>query len=279
VTDWMHRELTGESVHLAPFTRVLRSARDEDLEQAMDAVRTLARLGRAAREEAKIKVRQPLSRLVCVAPHVDEERLTELVPILAAELNVKQVEFASSGDALVSMEAKPNFRSLGKKFGSRTPLAAQAVAAFTGDELRAFLRGEPLGVIVDGASHLLGLDDLTIIRRASGDLVVQEEGGFFAAVDPSLTEELKAEGLARELVSRVQRMRKEAGLAVSDRIVLSVAGGPVIHDVLERHGQWIAAEVLAAELVVSNEPSRNYDATQMVDLDGVTAHVALTKVR
>ena len=279
VTDWIHRELSGDSVHLAPFTRDGAGARDDELEVAMDAVRTLARLGRAAREEAKIKVRQPLPRLVCVAPHVDDERLAELVPVLAAELNVKRVEFVSSGDALVSLEAKPNFRSLGKKFGSRTPLAAQAVAAFSGDELRAFLRGEPLGVTVDGMSHLLTLDDLTIIRRASGELVVQEEGGFFAAVDPSLTEELKAEGLARELVSRVQRMRKEAGLAVSDRIVLTVAGGPVVRDVLEQHGQWIAAEVLAAELVVLDEISGKHDATQMVDLDGVTAHVAITKVR
>ncbi len=279
VTDWMHRELTGESVHLASFTRGESTLRDEELETAMDAVRTLARLGRAAREDAKIKVRQPLSRLVCVAPHVDEGKLEQLVPVLAAELNVKRVEFASSGDALVSLEAKPNFRSLGKKFGSRTPLAAQAVTAFSGDELRAFLRGEPLGVTVDGMSHLLTLDDLTIIPRASGDLVVQEEGGFFAAVDPSLTEELKAEGFARELVSRVQRMRKDAGLAVSDRIVLTVAGDPVVRDVLERHGQWIGAEVLAAELVVLNELSGNYDATQTVDLDGVTARVALTKVR
>jgi isoleucyl-tRNA synthetase len=279
VTDWMHRELTGETVHLAPFTRDERADRDEQLEAAMAAVRTLARLGRAAREEAKIKVRQPLTRLVCVAPEIEEASLAQLVPVLAAELNVKRVEFATSGDALVSLEAKPNFRSLGKKFGSRTPLAAQAVGAFSGDELRAFLRGEPLGVTVDGASHLLTLDDLTIIRRASGDLVVQEEGGFFAAIDPALTEDLKAEGLARELVSRVQRMRKEAGLAVSDRIVLAVAGGPDVHDMLDRHGRWVAAETLAAELVVTNELSGNYDATQTVDLDGVTAHVAITKVR
>jgi isoleucyl-tRNA synthetase len=279
LTDWMHRELTGDSVHLASFTRAPAPARDEELETAMAAIRTLARLGRAAREEAGIKVRQPLSRLVCVAPHVDEAALRELAPVLAAELNVKRVEFASSGDALVTLEAKPNFRSLGKKFGSRTPLAAQAVAAFTAEELRAFLRGEPLAVTVNGASHLLALDDLTIIRRATGALVVQEEGGFFAAVDPSLTAELKAEGLARELVSRVQRMRKEAALAVSDRIVLTVAGGPEVREVVERHGPWIAAEVLAAELVAVDEISRNYDATQTVDLDGVTAYVAITKVR
>jgi isoleucyl-tRNA synthetase len=216
---------------------------------------------------------------VCVAPHVDEAQLRELAPLLAAELNVKRVEFASSGDALVSLEAKPNFRALGKKFGSRTPLAAQAVAAFTSDELRGFLGGEPLGVAVDGVSHLLAPEDLTIIRRATGELAVQEEGGFFAAVDPSLTAELKAEGLARELVSRVQRMRKEAGLAVSDRIVLTITSGPAVRDVLGRHGRWIAAEVLAVELVAVDELSGNYDATQTVDLDGVTAHVALTKVR
>jgi isoleucyl-tRNA synthetase len=285
LTDWMHRELTGDSVHLAPFRREVEAGAheaggsDEELDVTMAAIRTLARLGRAAREEAGIKVRQPLSRLVCVAPHVDEAALRELTPLLAAELNVKRVDFASSGDALVALEPKPNFRSLGKKFGSRTPLAAQAVAAFTSEELRAFLRGEPLGVTVDGVSHLLALDDLTIIRRATGALVVQEEGGFFAAVDPSLTPELKTEGLARELVSRVQRMRKEAGLAVSDRIVLTIGGGSEVRDALERHGQWIAAEVLAAELVAVGELSGNYDATQTVDLDGVTAHVALTKVR
>ncbi|MDQ3997474.1 MAG: DUF5915 domain-containing protein, partial [Gemmatimonadota bacterium] len=279
VTDWMHRELTGDSVHLAPFSRADGVMREEGLEAAMGAIRTLARLGRAAREDAGIKVRQPLSRLVCVAPHVDEAGLRGLAPLLAAELNVKRVEFASSGDALVSLEGKPNFRTLGKKFGSRTPLAAQAVAAFTSDELRAFLRGEPLGVTVDGVSHLLAPEDLTIIRRATGELAVQEEGGFFAAVDPSLTAELKAEGLARELVSRVQRMRKEAGLAVSDRIVLTITSGPEVRDVLGRHGPWIAAEVLAVELVAVDELSGNYDATQAVDLDGVTAHVALTKVR
>ena len=125
----------------------------------------------------------------------------------------------------MTLEAKPNFRALGKKFGKRTPLAAQAVAAFGGEQLRAFLHGEPLVVSVEGDSHELGPDDLTIVRRASGSLVVQEDGGFFAAIDPTVTPELKLEGYAREVISRVQRMRKESGFAVSDRIrVRSVAG-------------------------------------------------------
>jgi isoleucyl-tRNA synthetase len=278
VSDWVHRELTGESVHLVSFTRDRVVPDDEHLDRAMQAVRELARLGRAAREEAGIKVRQPLGRMVCVAADVPEDALLPLVPLLSSELNVKQVEFASSGDALVTLEARPNFRSLGKRFGKKTPLAAQAVAAFDGERLRSFLRGEPLVVSVDGESHELAAEDVTIVRRASGSLVVQEDGGFFAAIDPTVTPELRTEGYARELISRVQRMRKEAGLAVSDRIVLAVEDTPEVRAVVESHGDWIAAEVLAAELVVRDDLSSAEEHMHVVDLGGTTARVAITRI-
>ena len=281
VTDWIHRQLVGTSVHLVPFIGGGRgvSAEDAGLQKAMSAVRTLARLGRAAREEAGIKVRQPLTRLVCVAPSVSESELEPLMGLIKAELNIKQVEFATSADALVTLEAKPNFRSLGKKFGKKTPLAAEAIKAFSSDQLRLFLRGEPLVVTVDGDSHALDQEDVTIIRRASGALVVEEDGGFFAAIDPTITLELKREGLARELVSRVQRMRKEAGLAVSDRIALTVIGTDEVRAVLEAHGEWIASEVLATELVTDGELTGRYDAMQELDLDGVVARVAFTRIQ
>jgi isoleucyl-tRNA synthetase len=279
VSDWIHRELTGTSVHLATFVADRPVAADASLDAAMHAIRELARLGRAAREEVGIKVRQPLSRMICVAPDVSEAAMTPLIPLLAAELNVKTVEFASSGDALMTLEAKPNFRALGKKFGKKTPLAAQAVAVFTSDELRAFMHGEPLVVSVEGDSHELGPDDLAIIRRASGALAVQEDGGFFAALDPEITPELKLEGHAREIVSRVQRMRKESGFAVSDRIVLTVSGAPEVETVVREHGPWIAEEVLAAELVLggSLEEGRERDM-HAIDLDGITAYVAITRI-
>jgi isoleucyl-tRNA synthetase len=281
VSDWMHRELTGESVHLAPFPGPRPSGIDPALDVGMQAIRTLARLGRAAREEAGIKVRQPLARMVCVAPHVSEALLLPFVGLLAAELNVREVEFAGSGDELVTLEARPNFRSLGKKFGKSTPLAARAVAAFTSEQLRVFLRGEPLVVSVEGEPHELGLDDLTIVRRASGTLVVQEDAGFFAAIDPTITPELKLEGHARELISRVQRLRKESAFAVSDRIVLTVAGGGEVKAVIDAHGAWIAEEVLATELVfvdiAGNEPP--HEGMQQIDLDGITAYVAITRIQ
>ena len=280
VSDWVHRELTGTSVHLAPFVTELATAIEPDLDAAMEAIRTLARLGRAAREEIGIKVRQPLARMVCVAPRVSEASLEPLVPLLAAELNVKGVEFARSGDELVTLDAKPNFRTLGKKFGKRTPLAAQAVAAFSGEQLRAFLHGEPLVVSVDGESHELGPDDLTIVRRAAGSLAVQEEGGFFVALDPAVSPELRLEGQAREVISRVQRMRKECGFSVSDRIRVRIAGAAEVHDVIDAHGAWIAEEVLATDLRLVGEEggdSEGWDV-QSIDLDGITATAAITRI-
>jgi isoleucyl-tRNA synthetase len=281
ITDWMHRELTGATVHLAPYTRAETAEAghvDPELERGMSQLRTLATLARAAREEADIKVRQPLSRLVCVVPSGASAALREMVDLLAAELNVKRVEFADTGDALVRLEAKANFRSLGKRFGKATPLAAQAVAALSNEALMAFERGEPVAISVNGESHELAADDLTVIRRASGALVVKEEGGVFAAIDPTVTPELRQEGLARELVSRIQRMRKEAGFAVSDRIVVHVTGDAETEATVEAFRGYISGEVLARELIVGGAFPNNANVTQSLELDGPQARVALTRV-
>jgi isoleucyl-tRNA synthetase len=287
LTDWVHRELTGESVHLASYIRVRAGAIDVDLERTMAHIRTLATLARAAREEAGVKVRQPLARMVCVVPLPAvvskgagaraEGMLTELSPLLAAELNIKKIEFISSADDLVTLKAKPNFRSLGKKFGKNTPLASEAVQALSSEALREFEAGKPLYVSVGNDSHELSGEDLSVVRRASGELVVKEEGGYFAALDPVVTRELRLEGLARELVSRVQRLRKELGFAVSDRVTLSVGGPAEIQEAVKAFQKWIADEVLARRVTVG-ERMEGTHATHTFDLDGQSVEVALERV-
>ena len=287
VTDWVHRELVGASVHLAPYTRPHAAAVDVDLERAMSHIRTLATLGRAAREEAGVKVRQPLGRLVCVVPLPGvggrtgaaraEAMLEELSPLLAAELNIKKIEFISSADDLVTLEARPNFRSLGKKFGKKTPLASEAVQALSGEALRDFESGKPLYVSVENESRELCAEDLTIVRRASGELVVKEESGYFAALDPVATRELRLEGFARELVSRIQKLRKELGFAVSDRITLFVGAGAEIQEAVKAFQSWIADEVLAVRVSVEGQIDDTY-ATHAFDLDGQSVQVALERV-
>ena len=277
ISDWIHRELTGSSVHLAPYTRPEFTAPDQGLELSMKHLRVLATLGRAAREDAGIRVRQPLGRLVCVVPPATGTLSSELIPLLRAELNVKDVEFVSSGAEFVRLEAKPNFRVLGKRFGKRTPLAAQAIAALSDQALRSFESGVEVGIAVDGETHVVQDDDFELVHRAAGELVVKEEGGYFAALDISITPELRAEGLARELVSRVQRMRKEASLDVSDRILLWVSGDKQVEHVARDFQDYISTEVLARQVVIGGEPVTQNNATQTVDLDGITVTLALTR--
>jgi len=287
ITDWVHRELTGGSVHLAPYTRPQAGAIDVDLERAMSHIRTLATLGRAAREEAGVKVRQPLGRMVCVVPLPGvifrgagaraESMLAELSPLLSAELNIKKVEFISSADDLVTLEAKPNFRSLGKKFGKSTPLASEAVHALSSEALREFEAGKPLYVSVENESRELGAEDLTVVRRASGEMVVKEEGGYFAALDTVVTRELRLEGLSRELVSRIQKLRKELGFAVSDRITLFVGADAEIQEAMKAFQKWIAEEVLAVRVSIGDKIEGTH-ATHAFDLDGQSVEVALERV-
>ena len=277
VSDWIHRELTGASVHLAPYRRPDVAAPDAVLERAMREIRLLARLGRAAREEAGIKVRQPLSEMVCVVPQQVAGDVAQLFDLLEAELNVKRITLASSADALVTLDAKPNFRSLGKKFGKSTPLAAQAVAALTSDDLRAFEHGTPLAVSVGNESRMLDADDFVIVRRATGELTVKEEDGRFAAIDPTITPTLKREGIARELVSQLQRLRRDLKLEVSDRIRLWIVAPDEIESAISEYNDWIANELLAREIAVGEPPVGQQAVPHVVDLDGSPVRVALTR--
>ena len=286
-TDWIHRELTGESVHLASFVSPAVIAPDPGLEAGMDAIRTLATLGRAAREDGAAKtgqplvrkVRQPLARVVCVVPpQMGGTSVPLLLDLLAAELNVKRVELATSADALVTLEAKPNFRTLGKKFGKSTPIAAQAVSGLTSEQLRGFEGGDPIEITVDGTTRALDADDLVIVRRAAGELVVAERGGYFAAIDAEITPALRAEGLAREVVSAVQRMRKEAGLAVSDRILLAIDGTPELLGAVREYREHIASEVLAVAVAIGEGKTKDYTTALPLDLDGIDGTIALTRI-
>jgi isoleucyl-tRNA synthetase len=150
------------------------------------------------------------------------------------------------------------------------------VGALSSEALMAFERGERLAISVGNESRTLEPDDLTIIRRASGDMIVKEASGYFAAIDPVVTPELRNEGLAREVVSRIQRMRKDAGLAVSDRIVLSVSGSEQLQEAVRAHKAWIADEVLAREITIGDDALK-FNARQSVDIDGQPASIALER--
>jgi len=277
--DLLHRALTGHSVHTAPFPQVDPARDDAALERAMDAVRRLASLARSARERVGIKVRQPLARMLAAVPRdVAGPAFEALLPLLAGEVNVKALEMVAAGTDLVSLEAEPSFRALGKRFGSATQEAAAAIRRLAADDVARYEMGERVAIVVQGATHTLEPGDLKIKRHAKGELVVEADGEMVAAIDPAVSDDLKDEGLAREIVSRVQRLRKDAGYHIADRIHLWVDGDAAVVKAARRYAEYIAGETLAIGVQVANgEPSPPADLSQQVDLDGIAARIAVRR--
>ena len=164
-------------------------------------------------------------------------------------------------------------------------MVAAAIAGLDAESLRTLAAGLTVSLDAGGVVRLIALDDVTIIRRASGDAIVQEHGGYGVALDPTITPALKAEGLAREVISRVQRLRKETQLEVSDRIAVAVAGDAELESAVVTHRGRISEEVLAVRLLVGAEPGSpfgetdgvTWTATQTADVDGRPVRIALSK--
>jgi isoleucyl-tRNA synthetase len=266
-------ELPG-SVHLRDFPAVDPALADPALEEAMEAVRLTVELGRAARAQAKAKVRQPLRKAVIVANEAERAAIAGLgAEIVRAELNVKELEFVSDEGELVTYSAKPNYRTLGPRFGKSMPQVAAAVAALDAAHVaRVLAGGGEVGISIDGADHSLGPDDLTLALQPLEGYEVEAESGHAVALALELDDELRREGLAREIVHAVQIARKDAGLEITDRIALDLGGDEELLEAAREHEAYLAGEVLATAV--------GYDggAGAAVEIDGRQLHIAVKRV-
>ncbi|HMC19800.1 MAG TPA: isoleucine--tRNA ligase, partial [Gemmatimonadales bacterium] len=272
IADWLHRALTGTTVHLAPFPAD-QGRREPELLEAMAAHRRLASLARAARESRKLNVRQPVARLqVAVPAAVKGPAFADLLDILAAEVNAKAVDVAGSDHELVRLKGKAEFRSLGKRYGKDTPRAAALVSQLTAEQLGALEHGDP----VRAGEFELQPADVVVTREVVSDWAVQADGPYVVAVDPRLSEDLIQEGLARELVHRVQRLRKEAGYEYTTRIELSVAGAADIVAAVSAFQSFVEGETLARKLVLGSVLDEA-DVTRELDIEARRVTIALRR--
>jgi isoleucyl-tRNA synthetase len=250
VADDIYDNLDGSepSVHLCDFPEA--GERDVALEAAMAVARETVRLGLAARAQAKIKVRQPLGEAVVVAAGEEREAIERLADIVRDELNVKRLRFVEAADELGRYEVKPNYRALGPRFGKHMPQAAAAVAALDPEHVADALRnGRTIGIAVDGRDHQLDADDLELVLQPLEGYQLEREGSHAVALDVALDDELRREGLAREIVHAIQGARKDAGLAVEERIALRLDGdGDLLLEAARAHEGYIAAETLATSI-------------------------------
>ena len=275
IADEIYDNLDGSepSVHLCDWPKP-GAARDLGLETAMATARETVRLGLAARGQAKIKLRQPLREAVVVAAGPEREAIEQLAGIVEDELNVEALRFVDNADELGSYEVKANYRTLGPRFGNKMPLVAAAVAALDPAHVAAALRdGGSVGVVIDGDEQPLGEDDLLLAMQPLGGYQLEREGSHAVALDLQLDDELLRRGLAREVIHAVQNARKEAGLAVEDRIALELSGDEAMLAAAREHQQLIADEALATTIEVTDA----LEGASATTLDGHELLIKLEK--
>ena len=275
IADAIYDNLDGAepSVHLCDYPVPVPGLRDERLEEQMQVARDAVRLGHQARAHARLKVRQPLREAVVVVSGREREAIAQFEDLVLEELNVKGVRYVSEADELGRVELKPNYRTLGPRFGKQMPHVAAAVAGL--DAVRAadtLRQGGEVHVTIDGTDHALGPEDVQIVLQPLEGYQVERSGTHAVALELEVDAALRRELLAREVVHAVQQARKEAGLEVGDRIELRLGGHPELLEAVEAHRDYVATETLATSLVLggSVEGAR-------VEIEGLELRISLER--
>jgi isoleucyl-tRNA synthetase len=265
-----------DSVHLLDFPRPDRAAADDRLRTAMAGARQLTELGRRARNDAKIPVRQPLRTAVVTLPADQRDGWDDVAAVVAEELNVKALELPADDSGLVTRRLKPSFRTLGPVFGSRTPAVAGAIEASDAEAIIAALgSGGEARVEVDGETVTVTADQVDVIEEPRTGWQVASEAGYSVALDLEIDDVLRREGLARELVRALNDLRKRQGLALDERITLEIGADGDVATAVDEHRDWIAGEVLASELRSGAAPN----GEELGVGDGAPVRVVLERER
>ena len=240
-----------ESVHLCELPSVDREAVDKPLEHRMKKAQIVTSLVRTMREKASIKVRQPLKRIMlAVDDETDRMEYEKVRDIIVDEVNVQKVEYIEDERSVVSKKAKPDFKSLGPRYGKEVRRVAESIRMLTHKQISALETSGSLDLEVGGRSYTIIREDVIISREdIEGWLVAADDAhGVMVALDTEITPELELLGIARELVSRIQALRKDNGLDITDRINLRVAGSEKVERAVETNSEYIRQETLAVTL-------------------------------
>ncbi len=271
ITEELYQKLTdGVSVHLADYPTVNEALIQDAIEEPMDLVRELVSLGRGAREEAQIKVRQPLSKIIVDGKY--RETLGDLCVLIEEELNIKQVVFEDNLGDFMNYALKPDFKVAGPILGKNVKLLGKALASVEASEVVAKLEADGSFVIeLDGESLELRKDFIDIRISAKEGFNVQMFNNKFIILDTSLTQELLDEGCAREFVSRIQQLRKANGYEVMDRIDITYSSDEAMDRAIDIHADFIKTETLADTIAVKT------GVGEMFNLNGHDTWIELAK--
>jgi isoleucyl-tRNA synthetase len=267
-----------ESVHHIDFPVADESLIDTDLELKMDLAQKLSSMILGLRRKVNIKVRQPLRKIM--VPVTDSQfvrRLEGIKHLILNEVNVKELEFLRDTSGILVKKIKPNFKTLGPRYGKLMKDIAQAISKFSQEDISCFECADHYDITAGGEKVVLMPDDVEISSEDIPGWLVATEGKLTVALDVNITEELKDEGIAREFVNRIQNIRKESGFEVTDKIMVEIQKHEIINTAIKNYNDYIAAQTLAR--TISLVEMSDTEGAQMVDIDeNINTYIRVSKI-
>ena len=281
-TDKLYKDLLGatelpmeESVHLSEFSVSDERFIDKDLEIRMQMAQNITSMVLSLRKKEKLRVRQPLQKIMIPASDAKmKAQINAIKDLVLSEVNVKELEFMSEDSDILVKEIKANFKALGPKYGKHMKAIAAAISSFDQEDIMKLEKENSYSIDADGTEIEISTDDVFISSQDIPGLLVANNKGMTVALDVSINEELLEEGIARELINRIQNMRKDAGLEVTDRITLSIARNDKIDSAIASNKTYICGETLADDILICNEEPKN---AIPVEFDEIKTYIAFTK--
>jgi isoleucyl-tRNA synthetase len=281
-TDKLYKDLLGatelpmeESVHLSEFSVSDERFIDKDLEMRMQMAQNVTSMVLSLRKKEKLRVRQPLQKIMIPASDAKmKAQINAIKDLVLSEVNVKELEFMSEDSDILVKEIKANFKALGPKYGKHMKAIAAAISAFNQEDIMKLEKENSYCIAADGTEIEISTDDVFISSQDIPGLLVANNKGMTVALDVSINEELLEEGIARELINRIQNMRKDAGLEVTDRITLSIAHNDKIESAIASNKTYICGETLADDILICDAEPKN---AVPVEFDEIKTYIAFTK--
>jgi len=279
--DRLYKDLTQasqseqyDSVHLAEFPVYADNFVDKSLESRMQKAQTISSLVLSLRKKEMIKVRQPLQKVMI--PVLDAKQKAEIeavAELIKAEVNVKEIQIIDDASGVLVKQIKPNFKALGPRFGKDMGLVSKEIQGFTQDQIAAIDTAGELDIVISGKSITLTAEDVEITSQDIPGWLVANAGGITVALDITLTDELKKEGVARELVNRIQNIRKDSGFEVTDRIKVYLKDNEVLQESVKANESYIKSETLTDALIFSAEVENGTE----IEFDDIKTLILISK--
>jgi isoleucyl-tRNA synthetase len=268
------RRETFESVHIAPMVAPKKELINAELEQKMDVAQRVVGIVRSMRAKTNLKTRQPLARIAVPASPATRRLIEQMNDVILEEINAKKIEFIDESSPIVRKTATANFKIIGPKFGKAVNAVAKRIKEMTSAEVIQLDQAGTFAAELNGSPITIAREDVTIAAQSIEGWLVESEGGLTVALDTKLNDELVNEGLAREFVNRVQNMRKDAGLSVTDRIRIYFESSSRVADAVSRMSDYVKTETLATQVHLGRNGAEHW---QKWEIDGEPCEIGIAK--